>query len=132
MKLTDKDVEFIRESREEIRDNRMYDIKIYGEDIVKNHPVTGEPTDEPYEKIVPAVVTRVSVRTAVDRKFNEGIEIESGDIIVDISLKDMPEDIDEDTIEKVKYDDQDFIVITTAKLGLAEFNRIEIIGRRKT
>lgn len=132
MELLDEEVEFIRQSREEIRDNRMKEIKIYGENIVECHPVTGEPVDEPYEKTVNAVVTRISVRTSVDRKYDEGIEIESGDIIVDISLKDIPEDIDLHSINKVKYDGQDFIAITTAKLGLSEDNRIELIGRRKT
>lgn len=128
--LSKQDVELIRSTREEVRNNRMHEITIYGVNITGKHPITGEPIDEPYEEIVNAVVTEVSVRTSVERYRHDGIEIRTGDIIVDISLDDMPEDITEESVEKIVYDDIEHTVVAADKLGLGGFNRVEIIGRR--
>lgn len=129
--LTDKDITFIKSVREEIRTNRRNDVLVKGENIVSNDPITGEVVEEPFEENVKAVVTVVSVRTAVDRYLDSGIEVISGDVIVDITLEDMPEGVDEESIDEFVYEDVKYKVIASAKLGLGGFNRVEVIGRRE-
>lgn len=128
--LTNRDIEYIRESREYIRGNREDEVTLIGEQEGEEDPVTGESDNTPYEKEIDAVVTMVSVRTAVDRSMSEGIEIQKGDITVDINIGDMPEGITAETIEYVKFDDVKYTVINSNKLGLGEINRIEVLGRR--
>lgn len=128
--LTNRDIEYIRESREYIRGNREDEVTLIGEQEGEEDPVTGESDNTPYEKEVDAVVTMISVRTAVDRSMSEGIEIQKGDITVDINIGDMPEDITAETIEYVKFDGVKYTVINSNKLGLGEINRIEVLGRR--
>lgn len=129
--LTDKDITFIKSVREEIRTNRRNVVLVKGENIASKDPITGEVVEEPFEENVKAVVTVVSVRTSVDRYLESGIEIISGDVIVDITLEDMPEGVDEENIDEFVYEDVKYKVIASAKLGLGEFNRVEVIGRRE-
>lgn len=129
--LTDKDIRFIKSVREEIRTNRTREITVRGTNFVGEDPMTGEKVDEPFEEEIGAVVTEVSVRTSVDRYLDAGIEIRTGDIIVDISIGDLPEEITSESIEDLDYDGKTYVVIASDKLGLGDYNRVEVIGRRE-
>lgn len=129
--LSDRDISYIKSVREEIRENRRTDVLVEGKNITDNDPITGETVEEPFEEVIRAVVTVVSVRTSVDRYLESGIEIVSGDVIVDISLDDLPEDVDEANIDGFSYDSVKYKVVASAKLGLGGYNRVEAIGRRE-
>jgi len=128
--LSKQDVDFIQTAREEIRINRMHLVDIHGEIVIEKHPVTGEEMVEEYSHEMDAVVTEVSVRTSVDRYRNDGIEIRTGDIIVDLSLIDVPEGVTSETILSVGYNGLNYTVVASDNLGLGGYNRIEVIGRR--
>lgn len=129
--LSKEDVNFIRDVREEVRENRTKEISVKGVNVVGNNPINGEAIEEPYEEDVEAVVTEVSVRTAVDRYLISGVEVRTGDIIVDISIEDMPNNISSESVEEVIYDERVYIVVSSDKLGLGGYNRVEILGRRE-
>lgn len=130
--LTKDDIKFIKNVREDVRENRKYGITIKGEYIAEENPITGELIEEPYEEEIEAVITEVSVRTSVDRYLDSGIEVRTGDVIIDISIGDMPDEIDNKTIKGFDYDGKSFTVISSDKLGLGGYNRVEVIGRRDT
>lgn len=129
--LTKGDIDFIKSVREEIRINRKKNVVITGTNIVGSNPITGEIINNPFSEEVEAVVTEVSVRTAVDRYLNEGVEVRTGDIIVDISLIDLPSDITDESIDNVIHGGKSYKVITSDYLGMGEDNRLEVIGRRE-
>src|SRR5699024_3614020 len=108
----------------------MHLVDIHGEIVIEKHPVTGEEMVEEYSHEMDAVVTEVSVRTSVDRYRNDGIEIRTGDIIVDLSLIDVPEGVTSETILSVGYNGLNYTVVASDNLGLGGYNRIEVIGRR--
>jgi len=127
--LTDNDVDFMRSSQESIRSKREKLVKVYSEVESGEHPISGELIIDKRTDEMPAVVTEVSVRTSLDRRLDDGIEIRTGDILVDILLKDVPEGVSNNDMLSLKYDGEDYTVLAADKLGLAGFNRIEIIGR---
>jgi|SRR5699024_2121577 len=127
--LSEGDVDFIRTSREQIRTRRTKLVKVYSEVETGEHPVSGEVIIEKRTDEISAVITEVSVKTSIDRYMDEGVEILTGDIIVDISMKDVPEGVTNDDMLSVKYDGDDYKVLAADKLGLGGYNRIEILGR---
>lgn len=124
------DIDFIRDSREEIRRLRERIITIIYEDVIEKHPITGEIISEKVRKEVPAVVTIISVRTAVDREVIQGIELFNGDVVVDISLIDFPIGISDEIIESFDYLGVNYTVVASGLLGLGDYNRYEFVGRR--
>lgn len=126
--LTDGDKEFILQARSEMQANRFKDITIYGETVTGYHPITKEPIIETVKfDSIPAVVSEVSVRTSLDRRMDNGIEIRTGDILVDIDIDTMP--MSNDDVLTLDYDGKNYTALAADKLGLGGYNRIEIIGR---
>lgn len=125
--LTKKDIEYIQQTREEMQKNRFKPVVVIGEIEDGYHPITKEPILETIEYEVRAVVSEVSVRTSLDRRMDNGIEIRTGDIIVDIDIDDMP--MSNDEAQYVDYDGKEYTVLAADKLGLGGYNRVEIIGR---
>lgn len=125
--LTDKDVQLIRDSRKQIRGHREKPVIITGKQITGRNPITGEKIEADVDVPVNAVVTEVSVRTAVDRYLSEGIEVLTGDIIVDVNIEDT--DFREDDVVSMTYDGSTYTVVAAARLGLGGYNRMEFIGR---
>lgn len=127
--LTNKDIELIRSTREDVRGNRTIPIILYSEIENGKHPISGEPIIDSREDSVDAIVSEVSVRTSLDRRMENGIEIFTGDILIDVSLEDMPEGVTGDDVVKVKYVEKDYTVLAADYIGLGGFNRVEFIGR---
>src|SRR5690625_3446685 len=123
------DIDYIRSSRKEIRTHRTKEVTLYSESIVGRNPVNNEPIIEKSTDDVDAVVTEVSVRPSLDRRMEDGFEIRTGDIIVDINIDDMPSGITGDDVITLDYDDKNYMVMAADKLGLGGYNRVEIIGR---
>lgn len=128
--LSKKDIELIVSTREDVRKLRTKDIYLYGSATTGRHPVTKEPIVVEIEYPLKAVVTEVSLRTSVDRYRHLGVEILTGDVIIDISYQDVPDGLTTDEMEYVKHDDLRFTVLSAVKLGLGGVNRVVILGRR--
>lgn len=128
--LDDKDLAFMRRARLEIRGKRESEITISGNVLTGKHPVTGEPIYKEVTETVNAIVTVISVRTQVERYVHDGIEIRSGDIIVDISRKDVPEGFTDESTDTVIYNGIEYAVVSGYMLGMGGYNRLELLGRR--
>lgn len=132
MMLSKEDIGWIKSIREDVRENRTEVIAIESDNVVDKHPVTGEPINEPLVFNVDAVVTEISVRTAVDRYQTNGIEIRTGDVIFDVSLSDVPEGVTGESIRRIKHRGLKHKVLSADYLGIGEVNRLEMLGRRIT
>lgn len=128
--LDDKDLAFMRRARLEVREKRESEITLSGNVLTGKHPVTGEPIHEDVSEIVNAIVTTISVRTQVERYVHDGVEIRSGDIVVDISRKDVPEGFTDESTDYFVYDDVEYMVVSGYGLGMGGYNRLELLGRR--
>lgn len=124
------DLEFIKESREEIRKLREKIIEIISNKEVGRHPITDEPEVVTVVDEVVAVVTVISVRTAVDREVIQGIELINGDVIIDINIEDFPAGISDEDVISFNYLDVNYTVVASGLLGLGDYNRYELLGRR--
>lgn len=130
MMLSKEDIGWIKSIREDVRENRTEVIAIESDNVVDKHPITGEPINKPLVFNVDAVVTEISVRTAVDRYQTNGIEIRTGDVIFDVSLSDVPEGVTGESIRRIKHRDLKHKVLSADYLGIGEVNRLEMLGRR--
>lgn len=124
--LNDYDIEFMRQTRSEIIANRTSKIDVKYSDVTERDPFTGEPIGElEVTRQVDAVVTEIS--TGVDREINGGIEVQTGDLNVSISI-DLIADI-ADNITAILYDGKDYEILAIDKKGIGVDNRYEIIAR---
>lgn len=126
------DLDFIRESRKQIRTLRENDITLKSRKKIGSHPVTGEAQYEYSEDIAPAVVTKVTSGedSFMDNDVIDSIKTVTGDIVVDINLEDFPKGVDISEVNSMLYEDISYRVMSFGKLGLGENNRVELLGRR--
>jgi hypothetical protein len=124
--LNDYDIEFIRQSRRELVANRTSTIIVKYSGVTERDPFTGEPVGETeVTRQVDAVVTEIS--TGVDREINGGIEVQTGDLNVSISLEQIADIADK--ITAILYDGKDYEILAIDKKGIGVDNRYEIIAR---
>lgn len=143
--LTDEDIEFIKNTRKEVVNNRQHDITIYWEVDGDTDPWTGEPLDPSTDdKVVKSVVTEITaINKGANRLIIGGIEVEEGDIQFSISIEDIisipyflraDSTGDEydlfDDVKNITYDDREYTVLAQSKKGIGERNRVEFLGRR--
>lgn len=126
--LNEHDIEFMRKSRGEILAHRERSIFVVYLEIDRD-PITGVILGETeQEREVNAVITEIS-SAVPDRTIEGGIAYYEGDIKADIGLC-LIEDIS-DRIEKIRYDGNDYDILSADKKGIVARNRVEIIGRLK-
>ena len=124
--LNDYDIEFMRQTRSEIIANRTSKINVKYSDVTERDPFTGEPVGETeVTRQVDAVVTEIS--TGVDRDLDGGIEVQTGDLNVSISLEQIADIADK--ITAILYDGKDYEILAIDKKGIGVDNRYEIIAR---
>lgn len=127
--LNDYDIEYMRQTRSEIIANRTTKINVKYSDVTERDPFTGEPIGESeVTRQVDAVVTEIS--TGVDRDLDGGIEVQTGDLNVSISI-DLIADI-ADKITAILYDSKNYEILALDKKGIGIDNRYEIIARLKS
>jgi len=130
--LSKDDIEFIKASREEIRNNRTRLIELIFKVSSGKDPVTGEDIVEIAKYEVHAVVTVMSSDRVLRRHLELGVEYKTGDIIVDINKEDFPADMDYESLDTINYLGERYIDVAPVMLGLGDFNRYEFLGRRET
>lgn len=124
--LNDYDIEFMRQTRSEIIANRTSKIDVKYSDATERDPFTGEPIGElEVTRQVDAVVTEIS--TGVDREINGGIEVQTGDLNVSISLEQIADIADK--ITAILYDSKNYEILAVDKKGIGVRNRFEILAR---
>lgn len=127
--LSNKDVEFIREAREEIRTHREIPVTLIIEGETVKDLITGDEFENNVQEDVNAVVTVISTDRVIRWAMSLGVEYLSGDVIVDVSKKDFPEGSSYRDVKKFRYAGVEYKVLAPAMLGLGEFNRFEFLGR---
>jgi hypothetical protein len=124
--LNDYDIEFMRQTRSEVIANRTSKINVKYSDVTERDPFTGEPIGESeVTRQVDAVVTEIS--TGVDRDLDGGIEVQTGNLNVSISLEQIADIADK--ITAILYDGKDYEILAIDKKGIGVDNRYEIIAR---
>lgn len=127
--LTDADIDFMRNTREEITKKRERLVTLtYTEGVIDEY--TGEIVEgRPIERTVSAVVTELSSSSSAgaERYMENGIKYETGDIWLSVDI-DFIRDI-ADKMTQVSHDEKDYTILATDKKGIGKRNRYEILGR---
>lgn len=131
--LSDKDIEFMRESRKEVTKNRKRMIELHIKSVSKD-ALTGEEIVETSVEEVSSVVTERSSRTAAELVFQDGAEVREGDLWFSVDIDEL-ESVhltsteDFDSIGYVIDLDRRYKVVSWDRKGIGEINRIEFVGK---
>lgn len=126
--LTKEDIEFMRQNRAEVVANRQSSITLIYEDGGEVDPITEEVIGgEEKTKPTVGVVTEISSQVKIDRYFENGIEIEKGDIWFSVDIGEVAEIYE--NLKSVDYSGKSYEVISKDKKGIGERNRAEFVGR---
>lgn len=128
--LTDFDIEWIKANRAELVANRTSTIIVKYKDVNERDPFTNEPIGETeVSRTVQSVVTEISSATgaSADRRLENGIEVEDGDIWLSINIDDVADILDK--IERIEYDGKQYEILAKDKKGIGAANRVEIVAR---
>ena len=126
--LTDFDIEWIKANRVELVANRTSTIIVKYKDVNERDPFTGEPIGETeVSRTVQSVVTEISSSSGGDRRLENGIEVENGDIWLSIAIDDVADILDK--IERIEYDGKQYEILAKDKKGIGVANRVEIVAR---
>src|SRR5699024_3485297 len=128
--LTNKDVSFMRESREQIRKLREHTIVLFTEEVTGVHPGTGEELIEnkTYDGI-PAVVKVITLESRDSIYLENSEKLRTGDVVIDISIGDLRNEFNYKDIVGFDDDDDNYTTITSYELSISEYKRIEVGGR---
>ena len=127
--LTDADIEFMYETRQEIIAKRRRDITVVYFETVEDE-FTGEPiSEEKKDREVLSVVTEVASdnEAGADRKLSNGIYIDRGDLWFSIDIE-LVNDI-ADKITQITHDGKDYEILGMDKKGIGKRNRFEFLAR---
>lgn len=126
--LNEADIEFIKTARKEIVRNRQAQVIIKYPGEVVYDDISGEVIGgEPLSREVLSVVTEISSAAVMERVLVNGVEVERGDVKVDISYGLISDIVSK--IDGLRYDERDYAVLASDKKGIGGPNRIEVIAR---
>lgn len=128
--LTDFDIAWIKANRAELVANRTSTIIVKYTDVTERDPFTNEPIGETeVSRTVQSVVTEISSSSGLgsDRRLENGIEVENGDIWLSIAIDDVADILDK--IERIEYDGKQYEILAKDKKGIGAANRVEIVAR---
>lgn len=126
--LTDADIAFMYESRAQITEKRKQPVTLIYE-VGSKDPFTGEIVGvERITREVLAVVTEYTGMTSQDIVLEGSAIYEIGDVQLSVDIE-LISDIIED-ITTVKYDGDDYLIVSYGKKGIGKRNRYELLTRR--
>lgn len=129
--LTKEDIQFMKETREEVVANRQMAITVeYRTEGVRD-PITGVVESGTASQIVQSVVSDRTSRVAAERRISEQAEIVEGDIWFSISVDELAEfGIDAEDIVYALHNGDNYSVVAEDPKGIGEYNRHEFVGKR--
>lgn len=128
--LTNKDIEFMQKTRQEIVHNRQRKLILTVEGEVERDPITGvEKPTESYELTVDSVVTDRTSRVAAERRIQDQAEVVEGDIWFSISI-DQLDGLNTESIKYALHNEVKYAVVAQDPKGIGEYNRYEFVGKR--
>lgn len=131
--LSEKDIEFMKQTRKEVIHNRRRVITFVLESDPQRNPLTGtyEKTSQREVEVLSVVTDRTS-RVAAERRIREQAEIEEGDIWFSVSISQLEKAGIKD-IKSIKYvihNGEKYRVVSDDPKGIGEYNRYEFVGKR--
>lgn len=131
--LSEKDIEFMQQTRKEVIHNRRRVITFVLESDPKRNPLTGayEKTSQREVEVLSVVTDRTS-RVAAERRIREQAEIEEGDIWFSVSISQLEKAgiKDNKDIKYVIHNGEKYRVVSDDPKGIGEYNRYEFVGKR--
>lgn len=127
--LTDKDIEWIKQNRREITQNRTQPIDVISEVIIGEHPLTGEYTYNTTTEITKALVTEIVSAFKPDMSMIQGFIVEEGDLWVDLDIRDFAAKVKD--LKRIVYREETYTILAKDRAGLGATNRIIIVARRE-
>lgn len=131
--LSEKDIEFMQQTRKEVIHNRRRVITFVLESDPQRNPLTGayEKTSQREVEVLSVVTDRTS-RVAAERRIREQAEIEEGDIWFSVSISQLEKaDIkDNKSIKYVIHNGEKYRLVSDDPKGIGEYNRYEFVGKR--
>lgn len=126
--LSESDIEFMRESQDEMYALRQRPISVIYLEVIKDE-FTGEIISEKeVTREVQAVITEITIRSKDGARYIEnGIEYEQGDIKIDVKL-DYIDGIS-DKLVRAEFDGKKYELLGGDRKGIGKRNRIEYVGR---
>src|SRR5690554_2368336 len=126
--LNETDIEFMKQSRDEILSHRTRPVTFIYEQTAYDSlgtPIGKSTKTETYE----AIVTEISSASGAnpERTIEGGIVFDEGDIKVGVNIE-LIEHIADD-IKRMEHDGKAYMITSMDKKGIGERNRYEIIGR---
>lgn len=120
--LNDKDIEFIKKNREQIREHRTEPFVIYAQVESGRDPFTDDVTYTEEEETVQGVDHVLYSMSGGEGEvaYLNGVEIETDDVIVEFDLS-----VDLSNVKQIKRvrDGKRYVIKAKDKLGLGEPNR---------
>lgn len=124
--LSEDDLVFMKDAKDEIYELRKRDIKLLYKRIERD-PITGVIIGEEIRKSdAQAVVTEIS-SVLPDKSIEGGIEFDEPDIKIDIKLYEIEDLIDD--LVKVEYRDREYEIVGNDRKGIGIRDRVELLGR---
>src|SRR5699024_11423787 len=113
-----------------IRKLREHTIVLFTKSVNGVHPGSGEELIEnkTYDGIT-AVVKVITLESRDSIYLKNSEKLRTGDVVIDISIGDLPNGVDYKDIVGFEYNDDNYTTITSYELGISEYNRIEVGGR---
>src|SRR5699024_3051038 len=129
--LTNEDIQFIKDTREEVVENRQKEIVVeYRTEGVRN-PITGVVESGTGEQTLPSVVTDRTSRVAAERRISDQAEIVEGDIWFSISDTVLQTyGINAKDIVYATHNGDRYAVVAEDPKGIGEYNRHEFVGKK--
>lgn len=128
--LTEKDIEFIRNNRQEVVQNRRRPLLLQVETEAVRNPITGvTESGGTIEKEVLSVVTDRTSRVAAERRLENQAEVLEGDIWFSVSIEQLA-DINTEDIRYAIHNEVKYAVVSQDPKGIGEYNRFEFVGKR--
>ena len=126
--LDEADIEFMKQSRNEILTYRTRPVSFIYEQIEYDSlgtPIGKSTKTETFD----AIVTEISSASGAnpERTSEGGVVFDEGDIKVDVNIE-LIEHIADD-IKRMEHDGKEYVITAMDKKGIGERNRYEIIGR---
>jgi hypothetical protein len=126
--LTQEDIEFIRQTRSDVVANRQSPITLIYADGGEVDPITEEVIGgDTKSKPMFGVVTEISSQVKIDRYFENGVEVEKGDIWFSVAIEELTDIYEK--ITGVTYNVKSYEVVSKDKKGIGQSNRAEFVGR---
>jgi len=126
--LNETDIEFMKQSRDEILSHRTRPVSFIYEQI--EYDSLGTPIGKSIKtETCEAIVTEISSASGAntERTIEGGIVFDEGDIKVDVNIE-LIEHIADD-IKRMEHDGKAYMITAMDKKGIGERNRYELIGR---